>query len=98
MIKSRLGGGDRAEHLVSNGKKRNAYRILVSNSEERSRLQAGTLVIFLTRASEEQTRFLKFAASLRDCSNRKQRTKINLILYTTYSVQYIYIYIYIYCI
>lgn len=28
-------GGDRAEHLVSKGKKRNAYRILVSNSEEK---------------------------------------------------------------
>ena len=34
MIKSRGGGeGDRAEHLISMGKKRNAYRILVSDSE-----------------------------------------------------------------
>ena len=52
----------------------------MSDAAGRSRLQAGTLVIFLTRASQEQTRFVKLAASLRTGVNRKQRTKINLIL------------------
>ena len=52
----------------------------VASAAGRSRLQAGTLVIFLTRAAQEQTRFMKLA-SLRAGGNRKQRTEINLILH-----------------
>ena len=38
-----------------------------------SRLRARKLVIFLTRASQEQTRFVQLAASLRAGGNRKQK-------------------------
>jgi hypothetical protein len=63
----------------------------VGNAAGRSPLQAGTLVIFLTRASQEQTRFVKLAASLRAGGNRNQRTKINLIVYL-FRALYIYIF------
>jgi hypothetical protein len=65
----------------------------VSDAAGRSPLQARTLVIFLTRASQEQTRFVKLAASLRAGGNRKQRTKINLIVYL-FRALHIYMYVF----
>jgi len=47
--------------------------VYMGDAAGRSCLQAGTLVIFLTRASQEQTRFVQLAASLRARGNRKQK-------------------------
>jgi hypothetical protein len=85
----RISNGGKGQMLVDNVNMCTSYLVgndngivsYVGDAAGRSRLQAGTLLIFLTRASQEQTHFVKLAASLRAGSNRKQRTKINLILY-----------------